>query len=138
MPGSVLVVASARRGFLLFLDAGRRVERSLRVPAGDGPDALAADDRGNLVVLAAGRVLTFDAFGAPGPDLDVSGISYVNNVAVSGALTLVAGETGVAVFRRGARVATVASAVPLVGATVANGRLWGLGRYALVDLGAVE
>ncbi len=138
VPGGLLVVAEARRGVLLVLDAGRRVERALGLAAADRPEALAADDRGNLVVLAAGRVLTFDAFGAPGPDLDASGIGTLLNVAVSGPLTLVAGETGVAVFRAGARVATVASPVPLVGATVANGRLWGLGRYALVDLGMVE
>ncbi len=142
VPGSLLIVAEARRGVLLAIDAGRRVERTLGGPGDDPlgtPVSLAAADRGNLVVLTeGGRVRTLDAFGAGGSDLDAAGIGTPRSVSISGALTLVAGDTGVAVFRSGARVSTVASPVPLVGATVANGRLWGLERYALVDLGEFE
>ena len=142
VPGSVLVVAETRRGVLLVLDAGRRVERTIGGPGDDligTPAALAADARGALVVLTeGGRVRTFDAFGAAGPDLDASDIGSPHGVGVAGPLTLVAGDTGVAVFRAGTRVATVASPVPLLDAAVANGRLWGLGRYALVDLGEID
>ena len=135
--GTDLVVAEARRGVVLVLDAARRVQRTVgpfRALAG-----LASDARGRLLVLDGGTVRTVDAFGAPGRDLDTRALGPVRGVSVSGDLVLAAGDAGVAVFRvrTGEALGVVPSPVPLVDATVAGGVVWGLTRTGLVALGPV-
>ncbi len=139
--GTDLFVAEARRGLVLVLDAARRVERTVGRAPFRALTGMASDARGRVAVLDGGAVHTFDAFGAPGPDLDARAAGVARSVSVarsgSSGLVLVAGDAGVALFRDGAPAGVVPSAVALVDATVAGGRLWGLGRYGLVDLGPV-
>ena len=135
--GTDLVVAEARRGVVLVLDAARRVQRTVgpfRALAG-----LASDARGRLFALDGGTVRTVDAFGAPGRDLDTRALGPVRGVSVSDDLVLAAGDAGVAVFRvrTGEALAVVPSPVPLVDATAAGGVVWGLTRTGLVALGPV-
>ncbi len=133
--GTDLFVAEARRGIILVLDPARRVERTVGRAPFRTLASMASDARGRLVVLDGVGVHTFDAFGAPGRDLDASTVGTVRSVSIADGLVLVAGDGGVVLFRDGVVVGTMPSAVPLVDATVAGGDVWGLTRYTLVRLG---